>query len=74
MSFDGWRRGRRDSRSPALAKKATSPICAFCVAGDAPCAPTSMNRGLEALEGSPELGNVVAIHSLISSNLGPKIR
>ena len=53
-----------------LAKKATGPICAFCGAGDALCASASMNRGLEALEGSPELGNVVAIFS----NIRPKVR
>ena len=58
--------GEEGTLARPLAKKATGPICAFCVAGDAPCAPTSMNRGLEALEGSPQLGNVGAEFSNIS--------
>ena len=64
--------GGEGTLARSLAKKATGPICAFCVAGDAPSAPTSMNRGLEALEGSPELSNAGAVRSLILSNLGPQ--
>ena len=63
--------GEEGTLARPLAKKATGPICAFCVAGDAPCAPTSMNRGLEALEGSQGLGNAGAVLSLILGNLGP---